>query len=83
MQQFNSEYAVVDRVRMLNEVKKPATWDNRIAWCETSARQATVTDVRPKQIFTTDNGIETWSAPNNLAKLYTDQHASQVVHRPT
>ena len=76
VQQVKSEYAVGDRVRILNKVKKPATWDNRIAWCETSsARQATVTEVRPKQIFsTTDNGIETWRAPNNLRKVYTDQH---------
>lgn len=63
-------YSIGDRVRILNKIKKPATWDNRVEWNETEARQATVTEVRPTQIFfTTDNGVETWRAPNNLRKL--------------
>jgi hypothetical protein len=44
VQQVKSKYTVGDRVRIRNKVKKPATWDNRIVWCETSARQATVTE---------------------------------------
>lgn len=63
-------FAIGDRVRILNKVKKPATWDNRVAWVEEEARKAIVTEVRPQQVFfTTDNGIDTWRAPNNLRKL--------------
>ncbi len=63
-------FARGDRVRILNKIKKPATWDNRVAWSEEDARNATVTEVRDRQIFfITDNGIETWRAPNNLRKL--------------
>jgi len=64
------DYAVGDRVRILNKIKKPATWNNNIVWSESDARLATVTEVRPTQIFfTTDNGVETWRAPNNLRNL--------------
>ena len=64
------EYAIGDRVRILNKIKKSATWNNSIVWSESSARLATVTQVRATQIFfTTDNGVETWRAPNNLRKL--------------
>lgn len=63
-------YSIGDRVRILNKIKKPATWDNRIEWSEARARLGTVTEVRAKQIFfTTDNGVETWRAPNNLRKV--------------
>jgi hypothetical protein len=67
-------YAVGHRIRILNKVKKPAVWDNSVQWSEAEARLGTVTGVRERQIFfTTDNGIETWRAPNNLRNL-TDNH---------
>ncbi len=63
-------YAVGDRVYILNKIKKPAIWDSRRVWNEGEARNATVTEVRPTQIFfVTDNGVETWRAPNNLRKI--------------
>ena len=63
-------FARGDRVRVLNKFKKPATWNNSRQWSEAEARLATVTVVRPEQVFfTTDNGINTWRAPNNLRRL--------------
>ena len=63
-------YAVGDRVYILNKIKKPATWVSSVAWSEAEAKKATITAVRTRQIFfTTDNGVETWRAPNNLRKL--------------
>jgi hypothetical protein len=57
-------------VRILNPIKKPATWNNSRKWSEADAKNATVTEVRTEQIFfTTDNGVETWRAPNNLQNL--------------
>jgi hypothetical protein len=65
-----SGFEIGDRVRVLNAVKKPATWDNSTKWIEAEARLGTVTKVRVGQIFyTTDNGTETWRAPNNLRRL--------------
>ncbi len=45
------DYAVGDRVRVLNKVRKPATWNNRVVWNEAAARQGTVTEVRPRQVL--------------------------------
>jgi hypothetical protein len=59
-----------DRVRITNRVKKPADWTR--AWDERKERVATVTRVTPSQIhFTTDNGVNTWRAPNNVKKITT------------
>jgi hypothetical protein len=69
-----SEFAEGDRVRILNVVKKPATWDNAKRWSEAQAKTATVTKVRAGQIFfRTDNGVSTWRAPNNLRKIQQDE----------
>ena len=57
-----------DRVRITNAVKKPAYWTR--AWDENKERVATVTKVTPLQIhFRTDNGVNTWRAPNNVRKI--------------
>jgi hypothetical protein len=68
----NSTLVRGDRVRIKarNKVRKPATWDKRIPWSEDKERTATVTRVTPTQIhFITDNGVETWRAPNNIYKI--------------
>ena len=63
-------FARGDRVRVLNKFKKPATWNNSRQWSEAEAKLATVTTVREEQVFfVTDNGINTWRAPNNLRRL--------------
>ena len=59
-----------DRVRITNKVKRPAAWTNQLAWDKERERSATVTRVTPTQVFfITDNGVETWRAPNNLKKV--------------
>lgn len=62
-----------DRVRITNAVKKPAYWTR--AWDEEKERSATVTRVTPLQIhFRTDNGVNTWRAPNNVRKTTNGSH---------
>ena len=59
-----------DRVRIINKVKRPAVWTSQLAWDKERERYATVTRVTPTQVFfTTDNGVETWRAPNNLRRI--------------
>jgi hypothetical protein len=59
-----------DRVWIANRIKKPATWPQETQWVESEYRSATVTSVSREQIHViTDNGVETWRAPNNLRKL--------------
>jgi hypothetical protein len=71
---FAHGYATGDRIRVINKIKKPATWNNAVQWCEAAARTATVTEVRETQIFfETDNDVHTWRAPNNLRRI-ADQH---------
>jgi hypothetical protein len=54
-----------DRVRIINKVRKPATAG--ISWTEEKERLATVTKIVPDQVhIRTDNGTNTWRAPNNL-----------------
>lgn len=68
----NSTLVRGDRVRIKakNKVRKPATWNTQVPWSEDKERTATVTRVTPTQIhFITDNGVETWRAPNNLYKI--------------
>jgi hypothetical protein len=63
-------FCIGDRVRILNKIKKPATWNNTRQWLEVEARTAVVTLVCAEQVFfTTDNGVKTWRAPNNLRRL--------------
>ena len=67
-------FAEGDRVRIKNKIRKPADWDNQTTWSETEARTATVTNILRRgntiQIhFITDNGVNTWRAPNNLCHI--------------
>ena len=58
------------RIKKRNKVRKPATWTSQVAWSAEKERTATVTRVTPTQVhFITDNGVETWRAPNNLDKI--------------
>ena len=62
-------FAKGDRIWVTNSIRKPASWDNSTQWEE--VRSATVTQVLIKgsvvQVhFTTDNGVNTWRAPNNI-----------------
>ena len=59
-----------DRVLIKNKVKRPASWDTRVAWNQQAAQRATVTHRYREQIhFRTDNGVSTWRARNNLSRL--------------
>jgi hypothetical protein len=59
-----------DRVRIKNRVRKPATWTSKVERTEAKERVATVTRVTPEQIhFVTENGTQTWRAPNNVRRL--------------
>ena len=59
-----------DRVRIKNKVKKPASWTRQIEWDKEKERSATVTKITATQIhFVTDNGVETWRAPNGLKRI--------------
>ena len=69
---LGSTIARGDRVRIKakNKVRKPAIWNKHIPWSEEKERTATVTRVTLTQIhFITDNGVETWRAPNNIYKI--------------
>ena len=64
------EFKEGDRVRIKNQLKKPATWSNKAIWDKKQAQKATVTHVYKEQIhFVTDNGVRTWRAINNLELL--------------
>jgi hypothetical protein len=59
-----------DRVSIKKILKKPAIWDNAIAWNQEQAQLATVTHLHRGQVwFETDNGIKTWRAVNNITRL--------------
>jgi hypothetical protein len=59
-----------DRIRIKNKVRRPATWNNDFKWTKEKERTATITRVQADQIhFITDNGAETWRAPNNVKKI--------------
>jgi hypothetical protein len=67
-------FAKGDRVWINNQVKKPSSWDNSVAWEETRYATVTEVDIKDKgrviQVhFQTDNGVNTWRAPNNLRLL--------------
>ena len=64
------EFKEGDRVRIKNQLKKPATWSNKAVWDKKQAQQATVTHIYKEQVhFITDNGVKTWRAVNNLEPL--------------
>jgi hypothetical protein len=63
-----------DRIWIKNKLHKPANWNNHRAWVEREGRTATVTEVVTRgpseQVhFITDNGVQTWRAPNNVQLL--------------
>jgi hypothetical protein len=59
-----------DRIRIRNKVKKPAAWTR--PWDKEKERTATVTRVTATQVhYITDNGVETWRAPNNVERVST------------
>jgi hypothetical protein len=59
-----------DRIRIRNKVKKPAAWTR--PWDKEKERIATVTRVTATQVhYITDNGVETWRAPNNVERVST------------
>jgi outer membrane murein-binding lipoprotein Lpp len=59
-----------DRVKVKNKLKKPATWPVTAKWDQEAAQLATVTHNYKNQVhFITDNGVKTWRAHNNLARL--------------
>jgi hypothetical protein len=68
-----------DRVRVTNQVKKPANWGTDL-WNYHQAKTATVTFTTTDRIyFVTDNGIKTWRSPRNIAhidcrKINQDEH---------
>jgi len=58
-----------DRVNIVNKLKKPSTWSDRVEWDQEDAQKATVTHIYKEQVhFITDNGVTTWRAINNLRK---------------
>jgi hypothetical protein len=60
-------FVIGGRVHILNDIRKPASWDNRKPWIASEARQATVTRIRGQQVFLlTNNGISTWRKRKNL-----------------
>ena len=59
-----------DRIRITNRVKKPATWTGPGVWDKEREKVATMTQVTRNQIhFVTDNGTQTWQAPNNVERI--------------
>jgi hypothetical protein len=59
-----------DCVRITNVVKKPSYWNDNSEWNQTKAQRATLTHFYRGQVhFVTDNGIRTWRAINNLARI--------------
>jgi hypothetical protein len=59
-----------DRICIKNKVHRPATWNNDFEWTKEKERTATITRVQADQIhFITENGVETWRAPNNVQKI--------------
>ena len=60
-----------DRVRILNQVKKPKNWDDaHHLWVQSEARRATVTQTSGEKIFfRTDNDIYTWRSAKNVVLI--------------
>jgi hypothetical protein len=69
------EFEKGDRVKVKNQVKKPANWGNN-TWNYQQARVATVTFTTTDRIyFVTENEIKTWRSPRNLERFENDDHA--------
>jgi hypothetical protein len=59
-----------DRIRILNQIKRPKTWPTSALWIPEDAKTATVTSIHQDKIyFTTDNGIATWRLYKNISRL--------------
>jgi hypothetical protein len=59
-----------DRIRITNQVTKPAHWGTDEPWHYREAQRATVTFTTTEQIyFVTDNGVTTWRVPRNIKRL--------------
>jgi hypothetical protein len=59
-----------DRIRITNQVTKPAHWGTNETWNYRDALRATVTFTTADRIyFVTDNGVNTWRAVRNIKRL--------------
>jgi TolA-binding protein len=58
---------VGDRIRILNKVNKPSSWDPTQPWDHSAAKKATITSTTTTRVyFTTDNGISTWRSHKHI-----------------
>jgi hypothetical protein len=65
---YRTEFKPGDRVRILNSIRKPTSWNASKEWLPFQAKSATITSIKGQRVFfTTDNGVSTWRSPNNLA----------------
>jgi hypothetical protein len=59
-----------DRIRITNQVKKPAHWGVDEHWNYIDAQKATVTFTTTERVyFVTDNGVTTWRTPRNIKRI--------------
>jgi hypothetical protein len=59
-----------DRIRITNQVKKPAHWGVDERWNFNNAQKATVTFTTTDRVyFVTDNGVTTWRTPRNIKRI--------------
>jgi hypothetical protein len=59
-----------DRIRITNQVKKPAHWGVDERWNYIDAQKATVTFTTTDRVyFVTDNGVTTWRTPRNIKRI--------------
>jgi hypothetical protein len=59
-----------DRIRITNQVKKPAHWGVDEHWNYIDAQKATVTFTTTDRVyFVTDNGVTTWRTPRNIKRI--------------
>jgi ligand-binding sensor domain-containing protein len=69
---LSARFKIGDRVRIVNQVRRPKRWPQDRDWNSERARNATVTDIdnfNERVYITTDNGIATWRKEHNLTKL--------------
>jgi hypothetical protein len=68
----NDKVKAGDRIRIINKIRKPASWPEEVIWTEEKERVGTVTRLIKDQVhFRTDNGRDTWRATKNVRKLAT------------
>jgi hypothetical protein len=66
----NHGYKQGDRIRITNQVTKPAHWATHETWNYRDAQKATVTfTTKEREYFVTDNGVTTWRAPRNIRRI--------------